>query len=55
PVRELKLRMDAALVAVLRGGRVIVPQPDDSLEALDELLLVASADVEEEIRRALLH
>ncbi|MBO0849295.1 MAG: TrkA family potassium uptake protein [Pseudonocardia sp.] len=55
PVRELKLPMDAALVAVLRGGRVIVPQPDDSLEALDELLLVASADVEEEIRRALLH
>lgn len=55
PVREVKLPADAALVAVLRGGRVIVPQPDDSLEGLDELLLVASADVEEEIRRALLH
>jgi trk system potassium uptake protein TrkA len=55
PVRELKLPLDSALVAVLRGGRVIVPQPDDSLEGLDELLLVASADVEEEIRRALLH
>ncbi|WP_028922859.1 potassium channel family protein [Pseudonocardia acaciae] len=54
PVRELKLPVDAALVAVLRGGRVIVPQPDDSLEALDELLLVASAAVEEEIRAALL-
>jgi trk system potassium uptake protein TrkA len=32
---------------------VIVPQPDDSLEGLDELLLVATADVEEEIRTAL--
>ena len=53
PVRELKLPTDAALVAVLRGGRVIVPQPDDPLEGMDELLLVASADVEEEIRKVL--
>jgi trk system potassium uptake protein TrkA len=53
PVRDLKLPTDAALVVILRGGRVIVPQPDDPLEGLDELLLVASADVEEEIRTAL--
>jgi trk system potassium uptake protein TrkA len=52
-VRDLRLPTDAALVAILRGGRVIVPQPDDSLEGLDELLLVATADVEEEIRTAL--
>jgi trk system potassium uptake protein TrkA len=55
PVRDLKLPTDAALVVILRGGRVIVPQPDDPLEGLDELLLVASADVEEEIRSALDH
>jgi trk system potassium uptake protein len=55
PVRDLKLPTDAALVVILRGGRVIVPQPDDPLEGLDELLLVASADVEEEIRSALGH
>jgi trk system potassium uptake protein TrkA len=52
-VRDLRLPTDSALVVILRGGRVIVPQPDDSLEGLDELLLVASADVEEEIRTAL--
>jgi len=52
-VRDLRLPTDSALVAILRGGRVIVPQPDDSLEGLDELLLVATADVEEEIRTAL--
>jgi trk system potassium uptake protein TrkA len=52
-VRELALPTDAALVTVLRGGRVIVPQPDDSLEAGDELLFVAAAAVEEEIRSAL--
>jgi trk system potassium uptake protein TrkA len=52
-VRELALPTDAALVTVLRGGRVIVPQPDDSLEAGDELLFVAAAAVEEDIRSAL--
>ena len=53
PVREVVLPKDAALVVVLRGGRVIVPQPDDPLEAGDELLFVASANVEDEIRTAL--
>ncbi len=53
PVRSLELPRDAALVVILRGGRVIVPQPDDSLEPGDELLFVAAADVEQEIRTAL--
>jgi trk system potassium uptake protein TrkA len=53
PVREVVLPKDAALVVILRGGRVIVPQPDDPLEAGDELLFVASANVEDEIRKAL--
>ena len=52
-VRDLRLPTDSALLVILRGGRVIVPQPDDSLEGLDELLLVATSDVEEEIRTAL--
>ena len=38
PVRALKLPHDSALVTILRGGRVIIPQADDSLEAGDELL-----------------
>src|ERR687885_112959 len=53
PVREVVMPKDAALVVILRGGRVIVPQPDDPLEAGDELLFVASANVEDEIRQAL--
>jgi trk system potassium uptake protein TrkA len=52
-VRSLALPRDAALVAVLRGGRVIVPTEGDSLEGGDELLFVASAAVEPEIRTAL--
>ena len=53
PVRDLRLPQDAALVTILRGGRVIVPQADEPLEAGDELLLVATPEVEDEVRRAL--
>ncbi|WHT21506.1 TrkA family potassium uptake protein [Crossiella sp. CA-258035] len=53
-VKALRLPRDAALVTILRGGRVIVPQPDDTLEAGDELLFVATSDVENEVQQALL-
>jgi len=52
-VRTLKLPRDSALVAILRGGRVIAPQADDGLEPGDELLFVATAAVEEQVRGAL--
>jgi trk system potassium uptake protein TrkA len=50
--RAIGLPHDAALVAILRGGRVIVPTEDDTAEAGDELLFVASPDVEPAIREA---
>jgi trk system potassium uptake protein TrkA len=53
PVRKLTLPRDAALVAILRGGRVIVPQQDDPLEGGDELVFVASAEAEEALPAAL--
>jgi trk system potassium uptake protein len=53
PVRSLKLPSDSALVAILRSGRVIVPQSDDALEPGDELLFVATSAVEADIRAAL--
>jgi len=40
---------DSALVAILREGRVITPSPEGALEAGDELLLVATAEVEGEL------
>lgn len=52
PVRKIRLPRDAALVTILRGGRVIVPQPDDPLEGGDELLFVAAVEVEDELRAA---
>jgi len=53
PVSDLALPRDAALVTILRGDRVIVPQPEDPLEPGDELLFVAGAEVEADIRAAL--
>jgi trk system potassium uptake protein len=54
PVRRLELPRDAALVTILRGSRVIVPQDDEPLEGGDELLFVAVTEVEEELRQLLL-
>ncbi|MCY7343340.1 MAG: TrkA family potassium uptake protein [Pseudonocardia sp.] len=53
PVKELQLPTDSALVVILRGSRVIVPQADDALEPGDELMFVATTAVEEDIRAAL--
>ena len=39
-VDSITMPMDVALVAILRGSRVITPSPDDSLEVGDELLFV---------------
>jgi trk system potassium uptake protein TrkA len=49
-VCDLQLPANSALVTILRGDRVILPQRDDVLEAGDEMLFVAEADVEDRIR-----
>src|SRR4051794_26788574 len=54
PVRSVPLPRDAALVAILRGKRVVVPTPDDSLEAGDELIFVCTSEVEDQIRSVVL-
>lgn len=44
---------DTALVAIIRQSRVLVPTRDDPLEALDELLFVASAEQESRLEHLL--
>jgi len=44
---------DSVLVAILREGRVLAPSADDPLEAGDELLFVASQEVEHELAQLL--
>ncbi|MEE3850526.1 TrkA family potassium uptake protein [Gordonia sp. LSe1-13] len=53
PVRRLTLPRDAALVTILRGGRVIVPQSDDPIEGGDELIFIAPAEAEPALREAM--
>ncbi len=50
---ELRLPPDAAVVAVLREGHVVIPQPETRLAAGDEVLAIATPEVEQDIRAAL--
>ena len=53
-VRDVPLPRDAALVAILRGKRVVAPTPADSLEGGDELVFVCTSEVEDDVRRVIL-
>ncbi|MBU9764701.1 TrkA family potassium uptake protein [Mycobacterium sp. TNTM28] len=54
PVKRLDLPRDTALVTILRGARVIVPESDEPLEGGDELLFVAVTESEDDLREVLL-
>jgi trk system potassium uptake protein TrkA len=43
-VGELELPQNAALVTLVRAGRIIVPQPEDVLETGDEVVFVADSE-----------
>lgn len=52
-VGALDLPENTALVTVLRGGNVILPRPEDVLEAGDEMLFIADSSMERAIRAAI--
>jgi trk system potassium uptake protein TrkA len=54
PLRDVPLPPDSALVAILRGKRVVVPTPDDPIEAGDELVFVCTSAVEDDVRAVIL-
>lgn len=54
PLYELRLPQDSAVVAILRGGHVVIPQPETQLVAGDEILAIATPEVEDAIRSALM-
>ena len=51
-VRDLALPENTALILVLRGRRVMLPQPGEVLRAGDELLFAANSAAEQQIRAA---
>ncbi len=53
-VHEMRWPADTVLAAIVRGDQPLAPQPDDTLEAGDELLFVAGNTVRlEDLQRAL--
>jgi trk system potassium uptake protein len=54
PLREVPLPRDTALVAIVRGKRVLVPTQDDTLESGDELVFVCTSEMEEQVRTMVL-
>jgi trk system potassium uptake protein TrkA len=49
-VGEIQLPQDASLAAIVRDSRVIAPTPNDVFSAGDELLFVASAAAQDQIK-----
>jgi trk system potassium uptake protein TrkA len=54
PLYELRLPPDSAIVAILRRGHVVIPQPETQLVAGDEILAIATQEAEERLRAALM-
>ena len=53
PMYELRLPLDSAIVAIIREEHVVIPQPETVLAPGDEIMAIATPDVEDELRRAL--
>jgi len=53
-VEEVEFPEDSSLAAIVRDGHVIAPQPHMALSAGDELLFVATAESESNLRECLL-
>jgi trk system potassium uptake protein len=53
PLYELRLPQDSAIVAILREGHVVIPQPETQITVGDEILAIATPEVEEILRQSL--
>lgn len=54
PLYELRLPPDSTIVAVLREGHVVIPQPESVVAAGDEILALASPEAEGALRAAIM-
>jgi trk system potassium uptake protein TrkA len=52
-VYDLRLPHDCALVALIRDGHVIIPEPETPLAAGDEVLAITTTETEDAFRRSL--
>ena len=54
PLYELRLPPDSAIVAILREGHVVIPQPESVVAAGDEIMALVDPNAEDQLRRAIL-
>ena len=53
PLYELRLPPDSAIVAILREGHVVIPQPETVLTRGDEIVALVAPEAEEALRQAI--
>ncbi len=53
PIYELRLPPDSAVVAILREGHVVIPQPETVMAAGDEVVALSSPSSEADLRTAI--
>jgi trk system potassium uptake protein TrkA len=53
PIYELRLPAECAIVAILRSGHVVIPQPESVLAVGDEVVALAVAEAERTLRDAI--
>src|SRR5262245_63568583 len=53
PMYELRLPVDSAVVAIIREGHVVIPQPETVLAPGDEIMAIATGEVEQQLLDAL--
>lgn len=53
PLYELRLPPDSAIVAILRDGHVVIPQPETKIAPGDEIMAITTPEIEDELRAAI--
>jgi trk system potassium uptake protein TrkA len=53
PMYELRLPLESTIVAIVREGHVVIPQPETVLAVGDEIMAIAKPEAEEALRGAL--
>jgi len=53
PLADLAVPRDASVVAVVRGGRVVIPRGDTVMQVGDEVVVLVTGDSEDAVKRLL--
>jgi trk system potassium uptake protein TrkA len=53
PLYELRLPTDSAVVAIVRKGHVVIPQPETQMVGGDEIMAISSLESEASLRQAI--